>query len=145
MSEADSTWQASEVLPSQLGAGDRFLDDLLQRLESLDWCQRDAFGIRLAVEEALVNAIRHGNGLDAGKQVSVECQLTIDRFWIRIADEGDGFDPSELPDPTAPENLEVPSGRGVMLMRNFMTRVEYNEQGNCVEMGKSRSKEQTPS
>ncbi|MCA9248172.1 MAG: ATP-binding protein [Planctomycetales bacterium] len=139
MSSADSTWTITEVLPSQLGAGDSLLDSLLTQLEAFCWEQRDAFGIRLAVEEALVNAIRHGNCLDCGKRVHVKCQLTAEEFWIRIEDEGDGFDPNGLPDPTAPENLEVPSGRGVMLMRNFMSLVEYNEQGNCVEMGKRRS------
>ena len=132
-------WNVKEILPSQLGAGDDFLARLLGQLEAFQWGQRDTFGIRLSVEEALVNAIRHGNCLNCDKCVRVECRLSDHEFWIRISDEGLGFNPKRLPDPTAPENLEVPNGRGVMLMRNFMSRVEYNKKGNVVIMGKHRS------
>ena len=86
-----------------------------------------------------MNAIKHGNGLDASKEVHVLSELTERRFWIQISDEGPGFNPEDVPDPTLDENLELPSGRGLMLMRTFMAKVEFNERGNKVTMEKHRS------
>ena len=111
-----------------------------ERLEQADWCEHDVFSVHLAVEEAIVNAIKHGNRHDASKQVRVACRVTPEKFWIEIIDEGSGFDPDQLPDPTADENLECPCGRGVLLMRNFMTRVEFSEQGKRVVMEKHRDR-----
>ena len=107
-------------------------------MEQLDYPMRDVFGVRLALEEALVNAIKHGNGMDPNKKVHIECRVSRERVWIRIRDEGEGFDLNALPDPTLEENLEKPSGRGVLLMREFMTNVEYNDRGNCVTLEKHR-------
>jgi len=97
---------------------------------------QELFGVRLALEEALVNAIKHGNQLDRTKVVHISFRFLSDRFQIRITDEGVGFDPSDVPDPTAIENLERPCGRGLMLMRHYMTEVDYNERGNSVFMTK---------
>lgn len=138
MSDNHWTWRTEQVIPSETGAGKRVLDDLLGQLEAQHWGEREIHGIHLAMEEALVNAIRHGNGSDASKNVHVSCRLSSDRFWVQIRDEGPGFNPDDVPDPTDPDRLEVPSGRGIMLMRAFMSRVEYNAQGNCVEMEKLR-------
>lgn len=139
MSENHWTWRSEQVIPSETGAGKRVLDDLLDQLEAQHWGEREIHGIHLAMEEALVNAIRHGNGSDVSKNVHVSCRLSSDRFWAQIRDEGPGFNPDDVPDPTDPDRLEVPSGRGIMLMRAFMSRVEYNAQGNCVEMEKVRA------
>ena len=89
-------------------------------------------------EEAIVNAIVHGNKLDPGKSVRVACLVTPNLARIEVADEGAGFDPSALPDCRLEDRLEAPNGRGVMLMRNFMTRVEYNARGNRVIMEKEQ-------
>ncbi|HID75882.1 MAG TPA: ATP-binding protein, partial [Planctomycetaceae bacterium] len=67
------------------------------------------------------------------------CRISDDKVRVEIADEGEGFDPEAIPDPTDDEYLDMPSGRGVMLMRNFMTRVEYLEGGTRVVMEKERS------
>ena len=96
----------------------------------------DIFSIRLALEEALVNAIKHGNQMDLQKKVQVSYRLLADRFEVAIADEGSGFDPNDVPDPTAIENLERPCGRGLMLMRHYMSEVRYNDRGNAVVMSK---------
>ena len=133
------TWIAEKVIPSETGAGKQVLDDLLANLEAHQWQPHDIFGIHLAMEEALVNAIRHGNRNDATKHVHVCCKLSTQRLWIRIVDEGPGFNPEMVADCTDIENLDVPSGRGIMLMRSFMSRVEYNERGNGVEMEKERA------
>ncbi len=136
MSDEPGTWQRRHDIPSQLGAGKVVLDELLQKLEQLGWPQRDVFGVHLAVEEALANAIGHGNQLDPAKRVHVVSSLTETLLRIEIADEGDGFDPASVPDPTDPDNLEADSGRGIMLMRNFMSRVDFSQTGNRVIMEK---------
>ncbi len=114
------------------------LEEILERLETHSWGPHDIYSVRLALDEAIVNAIKHGNQLDENKRVRVTGKLSLRGLWIEIADEGTGFNPSDVPDCTCDENLEVPSGRGLMLMRCFMSRVEFNEQGNCVMMEKHR-------
>ncbi len=124
---------ASDVLE-----GRRVMEDLLAQLESFDWVQAELFGVHLAVEEAVVNAIRHGNKEDAAKRVQLLCKICHERLRIEVADEGPGFNPADVPDPTENDNLEVPSGRGIMLMRNFMHFVQYNDVGNRVVLEKYR-------
>jgi serine/threonine-protein kinase RsbW len=133
-------WTSDEVIPSDPAEGKRVLDELLDALRELNWIQHDVFGVHLAVEEALVNAIKHGNRHDPGKNVRFACRVSDERVQVEIADEGPGFNPRAVPDCTMDENLEVPSGRGLMLMRSFMSRVEYNDKGNCVVMEKVRGK-----
>jgi serine/threonine-protein kinase RsbW len=100
--------------------------------------------VRLALEEALVNAIKHGNGLDPNKQVHVVCQISAEKVRIVIEDEGIGFRPDDVPDPTEDENLEKPCGRGIMLMRAFLSTVEYNERGNRVVLEKNKNDDGAP-
>ena len=95
----------------------------------------------MALEEALVNAIKHGNGMDPAKQVQIDCRFDDDGVRIVIEDEGPGFDVTAVPDPTAEENLDKPGGRGIMLMRSFMSHVEYNELGNRLVLEKRRAAE----
>jgi serine/threonine-protein kinase RsbW len=114
----------------------RFQEEIEQHLVTRRATDQELFSIRLALEEALVNAIKHGNQMDRTRKVSISYRFLPDRFEIHIADEGAGFDPREVPDPTAVENLERPCGRGLMLMRHYMTVVEYNHRGNSVFMSK---------
>lgn len=132
-------WSYEKRIASDTSAGREVVNQLLAELERQTWGEHDVFGVHLAVEEALVNAIKHGNRRDPSKHVDVECHMSADRLRIRITDEGDGFDPAEVPDPTDEANLEVPSGRGLMLMRCYMTSVTFNERGNEVVMEKVRS------
>lgn len=131
-------WSKEQQLPSEVSSGYPIVQELLQRLEQQRWNRHDVFGVHLAVEEALVNAIKHGNRGDPAKRVHVLCQLADDLVRVEITDEGDGFDPANVPDPTADENLENPSGRGIMLMRSFLN-IRYNEAGNAVVLEKQRS------
>jgi serine/threonine-protein kinase RsbW len=80
----------------------------------------DLMKIGMAVRESMVNAVVHGNRYNANKKVRFSVAHTMDRFTIRIADEGEGFDVESLPDPLAPENLLRTSGRGIFLIRSFM-------------------------
>jgi serine/threonine-protein kinase RsbW len=127
-----------ETIPNDTAAALAVQDRIVRRLEELGYPARDVFGCRLALEEALVNAIKHGNKNDPAKRVRVECRIAPERFIIEIEDEGPGFHPEDVPDPTAEENLEKPSGRGIMLMRAFMTRVDYQGRGNRVFLEKHR-------
>ncbi|MGL4421276.1 MAG: ATP-binding protein [Gemmataceae bacterium] len=113
--------------------------EVKEALRAQQFDDRDQFYIELAVEEALVNALKHGNQLDEAKKVFVRCDITTETFQIRIEDEGPGFNPGDVPDPTAPENLERPCGRGLLLIRNFMNEVQYHGRGNVVTMAKNRS------
>jgi serine/threonine-protein kinase RsbW len=140
MSRDSAAWTIDRTIPSDLSAGRRILDELLERLRGESWNSRDIFGIRLALEEAVVNAIKHGNRLDAAKQVHVVCKSTSEKIWIEITDQGCGFNPEAVPDCTDEEHIGCPNGRGIMLMRNFMSRVEYNALGNVVTMEKLREK-----
>lgn len=139
MSEPRWTWTVDKKLPSQKGAHLPLLEEILQHLERLGWNGRDFFGIQMALEESLTNAIRHGNRFDESKRVHVECKLGSEKFWLRVTDEGPGFQVQAVPDCTCDENLECPGGRGVALIKAYMTHVEYNACGNCVTMEKSRT------
>jgi serine/threonine-protein kinase RsbW len=139
MSEHRWTWTAETRLPSRQGAHLPYMEEILRELKVLGWNGRDLFGVQLALEESLTNAIRHGNRLDDSKQVVVQCKLSPERFWLKVRDEGGGFQPQTVPDCTADENLECPGGRGLALIMAYMTRVEYNKRGNCVTMEKIRS------
>ena len=97
------------------------------------------FAIRLTVEEALVNAVRHGNGLDDTQTVDAQWRVEGERFEITITDCGCGFDPDAVPDPTTDENIARPSGRGVMLMKAYMDEVRFNDAGNSVTLVKLKA------
>jgi serine/threonine-protein kinase RsbW len=114
------------------------MEPLLASMADHYFPAREIFAVRLSLEEALVNAIRHGNREDPNRQVQVRFLVTPERVLIEVQDEGDGFDPGAIPDPLANENLEKPRGRGLFLMRNYMTWVRYNARGNCVTMCKCR-------
>jgi serine/threonine-protein kinase RsbW len=98
------------------------LNDSLERLgmdgEARHW-------VDIAVREAVANAIKHGNRQDPTKKVRVDADLEGADLVIRVEDEGVGFDPSELDDPLAPENLLKPNGRGIFYMRSFMDEIQY--------------------
>jgi serine/threonine-protein kinase RsbW len=134
--------QASSVdvqIPSDTSEARRLQEEIEARLRAHQFGEKEVFGIRLALEEALVNAIKHGNQLDRDKKVHIRYQVGPERFEIHITDEGTGFDPEDVPDPTAVENLERPCGRGLMLMRHYMSEVAYNARGNSVSMCKDRN------
>src|SRR5687768_12280923 len=89
---------------------------------------------RVGLTEALSNAMLYGNEEDPRKRVRLEVWLEDDRIMVRVTDEGDGFDPGDVPDPTTPNNVLKSGGRGLFLMRQLMDEVHYNERGNAVTM-----------
>ena len=114
-------------------------EEILSRMQAAGFPERDIFSMRLALEEAIVNAIRHGNRGDPAKAVQVRYRITDQQVVTEIEDEGPGFDPDQIPDPLAPENLERPTGRGLFLIRYYMTSVTFNERGNCLILCKAKS------
>jgi serine/threonine-protein kinase RsbW len=127
---------ADVVIPSDPAEARRVQDEIERALLAHQFPEKDIFGIRLALEEALVNAIKHGNQMDRAKKVAIAYKVEAGRFDVHITDEGVGFDPGDVPDPTAVENIERPCGRGLMLMRHYMSEVDFNPSGNSVRMCK---------
>lgn len=117
----------------------RVYDSILACLKEHRYSEEDQFGIHLALEEAFVNAIEHGNKNDPQKKVKVECTVDTQKFEVRVEDEGYGFNPENVPDPREEKNLYKANGRGLLLMRAYMDVVEYSERGNEVHMIKYRS------
>ncbi len=96
--------------------------------------------LTVAVRESIVNAIRHGNAQDESKRVEVLFTLTDRSLEVQVKDQGKGFDPEEVPDPLAPENLLKTYGRGIFFMRQFMDEVSYSfpsKGGTVVRMVKN--------
>jgi len=126
-----------ESTPSAIVEGCRWL---LSKLEANDFSQDDIFAIHLSLQEAFLNAVRHGNKMDPEKEVQIDYSVDLDRVEISMADEGDGFNPGAIPDPRYGENLYKAGGRGLFLIRAYMDVVEFNEQGNRVRMVRYKGK-----
>jgi len=108
-----------------------FIDNAREKFQLND----DIYGnIMIAVTEAVNNAIRHGNKGDSAKNVSLALSLQEGMIKFRVEDEGTGFDFHHLPDPTAPENIEKPGGRGIFLMKHLADEVDFSENGKVVEL-----------
>lgn len=124
------------VIASNLEAARAVEKAILREVACHGYDEAATFAIKLALEEGLNNAIKHGNRYDSGKSVEVHFDIDGERASVTITDQGKGFDLSAVPDPTADENLEKPCGRGIMLMCAYMDEVRYNEKGNRVHMVK---------
>ena len=108
-----------------------FIDNSKDEFEFED----DIYGnIMVAVTESVNNAIRHGNKFDKDKNVYLTLQVEDNKLLFEVEDEGPGFDYENLPDPTAPENLESPGGRGIFLMRNLCDEVNFDNNGKKVRL-----------
>src|SRR5262249_48349055 len=127
------------LIPSDPVEARQIQEEIERQLKTTEFSEKEIFSIKLALEEALINAIKHGNNFDRTKKVRIAYNVRPERFDILIADEGTGFDPSDVPDPTAVENLERPCGRGLMLMRYYMSEVTFSASGNSVTMCKLRN------
>jgi serine/threonine-protein kinase RsbW len=128
-------------LPSDLALMNGVLQYLLARVSRLGLASPEGSNLFVALDEAFVNAVKHGNKNDPTKLVRVGAELSPREASFTIEDEGEGFDVQTIPDPRDPANLFKSSGRGVLLMYNIMDEVEYNEQGNRVKMVKRPSVE----
>ena len=123
-------------LPSDVNRAAELEEKILCQCQQLAYTDRDLFALKLAIEEAFANAVKHGNKLDPHKVVHVKYRITPRRVDVVIEDEGRGFNPASLPDPTTECNLQQAGGRGLLLMRAFMNNVVFNASGNAVTLTK---------
>lgn len=123
-------------LPSQLEVVPDFLITLEEKLEELSLEKKDIFDIKLCLNEALVNAIKHGNKFNPKLYVAVDIEGDHRRLTVSVEDEGQGFDFNNVPDPTKPDKLEGKSGRGVFLIKKLMDEVDFFDCGRRIRMVK---------
>lgn len=113
---------------------------ILTKLEANNFGKDDIFAVHLTLEEAFLNAVKHGNKMDPTKKVKIDYSVDSDKVEISITDEGNGFTPDSVADPRFGEGLYEPGGRGLLLMDSYMDTVRYNKKGNSVYMVRYREK-----
>ncbi|MBA3784429.1 MAG: ATP-binding protein [Acidobacteria bacterium] len=121
-------------IPSLISLIHGILDYLMKRVEKIGVVNSENSNLFIALDEAFVNAVKHGNKFDATKLVRITAEVSLKEARFTIEDEGEGFNVAEIPDPTNVENLFKASGRGVLIIHNIMDEVRYNERGNRLEM-----------
>lgn len=126
-------------IPSDFTASREVQHRIMQDVIACGFDEETTFAIRISLEEAIVNAIRHGNRLDPNKQVRIESTVSPGRCEIVVEDEGTGFERKRIPDPTSAENLCRPSGRGILLIESYMTNVRWERGGRRVWMMKEKA------
>ena len=120
---------------------DEVQDTVLTLMRDFGFSDHDLFSIRVAFEEALANALLHGHQGDVGLEINVTWLVTDEFIEIEVTDHGMGDNPETIPDPTADENLSLPSGRGLAMIRAFMNEVHVNDRGNHVRMIRHKTEE----
>jgi serine/threonine-protein kinase RsbW len=123
-------------LPSELTLMNAVLEYLLDRVAKLGLIKLEQSNLFVALDEAFVNAVKHGNRNDPAKLLRVTAELSAHEAIFTIEDEGEGFDVRSIPDPRDPANLFKSNGRGVLLIYNIMDEVEYSERGTRLKMVK---------
>jgi serine/threonine-protein kinase RsbW len=123
-------------LPSEVAAVSPFIEEFMQLIAHCNSVSGSETDIEIALREAVVNAVVHGNHEDSRKQVYVRCRCGPGEISILVRDEGQGFDADRVPDPTVPENIHSTCGRGIYLMRAYMDEVRFEEGGRAVHMRK---------
>lgn len=124
------------VIPSDLASAKEPEQAILAEAAQHGFSEDSIFAIKLTLEEAITNAIKHGNKCDRSKTVTVRYAVDSAEVVIYIQDEGAGFDPQGVPDPTVPERLSLPNGRGILLMKAYMNEVEYRCNGREIFLRK---------
>ncbi|MCU1289876.1 MAG: Anti-sigma regulatory factor (Ser/Thr protein kinase) [Acidobacteria bacterium] len=128
------------VFPSAISLMHSILEYLMKRVEKVGVINPESSNLFIALDEAFVNAVKHGNKFDANKIVKVSAEVSTKEARFTVEDQGDGFDVESIPDPRNPDNLFKSSGRGVLFIYNIMDEVRYNERGNRLEMIKKSDK-----
>ncbi|HXW97498.1 MAG TPA: ATP-binding protein [Gemmatimonadales bacterium] len=130
-----ATVQVSLRVPSDVACIEEVVDLLVRHCCSTGWlCRKRRFNLRVAVAEALANAIVAGNNEDRSKSVQVQAEVCGDQIRIEVTDQGTGFDPATIAAPILPEELDRPNGRGLFLIKHLVDDVRFNAQGNSICM-----------
>src|SRR4051812_25838854 len=132
------------TIPSKFEAGREVQKRIPDDVTRVGFNSHSQFAIKLALEEALINAIKHGNRLDPKKKVHIEAKVSPKQVDITIEDEGPGFSRGDVPDPTLEENLEKCSGRGILLIEAYMSSVQWSNGGRRVKMVKKNEDDVLP-
>ncbi len=130
----------SMVVESKPSAVVGVYEQILSKLENNGFSKDDTFAVHLALEEAFLNAVKHGNKMDSAKSVKIDYSVGLDKVEISMTDEGDGFQPEGVADPRWGESLYTPEGRGLLLMNSYMDVVKFNERGKSVYMARYKEK-----
>jgi serine/threonine-protein kinase RsbW len=136
----ETAYTRSVVLGSTPSAIAGVCEWILAKLKDNNFGEDDIFAVHLALEEAFINAVKHGNKMDPSKEVKIDYSVGSDKVGISMTDQGNGFDPDSVPDPRYGENLYKTEGRGLLLIRSFMDVVEFNKRGNRVHMVRYKAK-----
>ncbi|MFQ5414778.1 MAG: ATP-binding protein [Phycisphaerae bacterium] len=126
------------VIPSDHRETQRPKAAIMKALGCCGFCADATFAVKLALEEALANAVKHGNAGDPAKRITIRYAVNNEKAVVIVRDEGSGFLPDAVPDPTAPERLALPNGRGIMLMRAYVDEIRYRDRGREVYFMKRR-------
>jgi len=137
LTEVGKVWAGTATVRTT-GDIEAVLDVLVDALRRNGFSQHEIFGIHLSLAEAIVNGVKHGHRGDSSKQVRIRYLINYAGLLAQVEDEGPGFVQARVLNPHAPENLLRESGRGLLLMRAYMTEVRYNGPGNCVTLVKRR-------
>ena len=138
---SDSSNHSLVVVGGRTSAIESVCRKILTQLKDKGYNEKDIFAIHLALEEAFVNAVNHGNKKDPEKEVKIEYVVNDDKTEIFVSDQGEGFDSNDIPDPRCGDNLYKPGGRGIFLIKAFMDSVEYENNGTKIHMVKKRTKQ----
>lgn len=130
----------SIVVDSKASAVVDVCKEILTKLQDHSFDKDDIFAVHLTLEEAFLNAVKHGNKNDPAKKVKIDYSVTSEKVEITITDEGEGFEPEAVDDPRFGKGLYEPGGRGLLLMNSYMDVVKYNEEGNSVYMVRYKEK-----
>ena len=130
----------SIVVESKTSAITGVFQQIQAKLVDHNFGKDDIFAVHLTLEEAFLNAVKHGNKMDPSKKVKVEYSIDADKIEISITDQGPGFKPEAVDDPRFGENLFKPGGRGLLLMNSYMDMVKFNREGNSVSMVRYKEK-----
>mgnify|MGYP001469787849 CR=1 FL=1 len=125
-------WKQSWTISGERVACGEVVESIREAMSDAGIGEAASFAVRLSLEEAIANAIRHGHAGDVTRAIAISAEVSPKEVELTIADHGPGFDPEAVPDPTAEENLTIASGRGLALMRAFMTEVEIPPPGNRI-------------
>jgi serine/threonine-protein kinase RsbW len=139
----EATFKVIEI-PSTLAAARGPEAVIVGEAQACGFCEDTLFAVKLAMEEAMTNAVKHGNRGDSSKRITVRYAVTNEKLVVIVADEGNGFAPERVPDPTTPDRLPLPNGRGIMLMRAYMDDVCYRHNGTEVYLMKRNVTEGRP-
>ncbi len=122
-------------LPNDIRSIEHAVDYVMRHCSTCgDYARRFNLNFRVGLTEALSNAMLYGNANDPQKRVRIEVTVKVEEVAVRVTDQGVGFDPTTIPDPTLPGNISKSGGRGIFLMKALMDEVRFNDRGNSVTL-----------